>query len=57
MKNCNKIKTVSKRKGPFKFSKLVDWWNLKHNGERKQEDWTNLETIEKNQKLQNNLQK
>ena len=25
MKNCNKIKTVSKTKGPFKFNNLLDW--------------------------------
>ena len=40
MKNCNKVKTVSKTKGP----RLDEILNI-HKGEHKQEDWTNLEII------------
>ena len=32
-------------------------WNLKHKGEHKQEDWTNLEPLKKSKKLQSNLQR
>ena len=36
MKNCNKVKIVSKTKGPNEI--LMTRWNLEHKGEHKQED-------------------
>ena len=54
MKDCNEINTISKTKG---LLNLIGYWNLEHKDKHKQEDWTNLETIKKNQKLRSNLQR
>ena len=55
MKNCNKIKPVSKTMGSFKFNntRLNEIFNIKVNPNKKIEDH---ETIKKNQNLQNNQQ-
>ena len=45
MKNCNKVKAVSKTGVFLNLISYLTRWNLKHKGEHKREDWTNLETI------------
>ena len=50
MKNCNKVKIVSKTKGFFKFKSYKTRWSVYHKGEHIQEDWTNCET-KKNSKI------
>ena len=45
MKNCNKVKTVSKIEGLLNLRSYYTRWNLKRKAEHKQEHWKNLETI------------